>query len=162
MFIDTGHIVFCKRLCNGQVSVRPSVHLSVPSIDNCSDLLLVSDLLFTSYWFMSAACCSLGAGSRYQSTAASARAWAAASINAVIRGGSTQTLVTALYYANTASWSDWADVYSLWQLRRSLTMAQLIHKTCWISLTYTALLSLSTLMAVINKTRWVTVVSSCT
>jgi len=46
---------------------------------------------------MSAASRSLGMGSRHQLIAADARAWAAAGINAVISGRSTQTCLIQLF-----------------------------------------------------------------
>ena len=39
--IDTTRIVCGKLICNGRVSVRPSVRLSVPSIDSGRDMQLV-------------------------------------------------------------------------------------------------------------------------
>jgi len=39
-FIDTARIVCGKRLCNDWVSVRPSLRLSVPSMDSGSDVQL--------------------------------------------------------------------------------------------------------------------------
>jgi len=38
IIVDAGRAVCAKRLCNGRVSVRPSVCLSVPSIDGSSDV----------------------------------------------------------------------------------------------------------------------------
>ena len=66
----------------------PSFRLSVPSIDSASDMLLVCCLPAIDR-SMPAAVCSRGAGSRYRLLGAGARARAAASVSAVIRGGST-------------------------------------------------------------------------
>ena len=67
--IDTTRIVCGKVICNGRVSVRPSVcPVDRQRPRHAANLLLTG----------------------YRSTSAGARAWAAASVNAVIRGGSTQ------------------------------------------------------------------------
>ena len=81
ILFDAGSVVMIvcgKRLRNGRVSVRPSVCPVYRQPVNSSDVQLV--------------CRSKGAGGRYQPIAAvRARARTAASVNALIRGGSTQT-----------------------------------------------------------------------
>ena len=67
----------------------PSVRLSVCPVDR-QQQRHAAGLLLTGYRSTSADCRSLGAGSRYLSIAAGGASRAAGSVNAVIRGGSTQ------------------------------------------------------------------------
>ena len=67
----------------------PSVRLSVCPVDRQQQRHAAS-LLLTGHRSTSADCRSLGAGSRYLSIAAGGASCAAGSVNAVIRGGSTQ------------------------------------------------------------------------